>query len=202
MPARFTILLALAAVFVQGCSSLLIKSSPAPVLYQLEYEPTAIACNKSFDKGLRVWNFGASSPYDQVNMVVLDKGRKVNFSSAYQWVSLPGTLVANSLLRDFSAGALFTQAVDSNSPLTPPLELAGHVFTFAWENTDSGYRARLHVEISLVDAAGKRSVILRKNYRLTSKPYAEDSSDAFARAMSSLVRDLSERLQEDLCKKA
>lgn len=200
MIARVLLSFALTGALLSGCSSLLFKSTPAPVYYQLEYEPVSVDCPKGFQKGVQIWGFGASSPYNQPDMVVIEKGQKVNYSGSYQWVASPGTLVANSLQRDLTEGPLFTQVVGSNSPLTPPLELTGHIFTFAWERTESGYRAHLYVETSLVDTSGRRKVILRKGYRFTSKPYQNDSPDNFAEAMSSVMQEFSKSFQEDLCK--
>lgn len=202
MIARGLLTCALAGALLSGCSSLFFKSAPAPVYYQLDYKPVAVNCSKGFGKAVQVWGFGASSPYNQPDMVVIEKRQQVNYSSAYQWVSSPGTLVADSLQRDLTEGDLFTQVVGSNSPVAPPLELTGHVYAFAWENTEAGYRARLHVETSLVNTAGRRKVVARKGYQLMSRPYRKDSSDNFAEAMSSVMKEFSRRLQEDLCEKA
>ncbi len=202
MLVRLLVLFILTVFSFQGCSSLLMKSTPAPVRYQLTYEPVTVECPQSFAKGVRIWELGTSEPYNQQNMVVVGKNQKVSYSSAYQWVSPPGSLIANSLLRDLSAGKLFSETVDGNSPAAPPLELTGHVFTFAWETTDGANRARLHAEMSLVQTIGKRKVILRQNYEVTSRSYQEDNADNFARAMSSTMEEFSHRLQEDLCRTA
>lgn len=197
---RLMVLSVLTVFLFPGCSSLLVKSTPAPVHYQLDYKPVTVDCPKSFKKGVRIWELGASSPYGQPEMVVVRQGQKVSFSSSFQWVSSPGVLVADSLLRDLSAGKLFPEVIGSNSPRTLPLELTGHIFAFSWEETGGGYRARLHLEISLSGTGAAHKVIMRGNYRLLSKPYQDNSSDNFARAMSSTVAEFSKRLQEDLCK--
>ncbi len=200
MIAKMMVIAALAAWGFQGCSSLLFKSTPAPVFFQLDYRPVAVDCPKSFPRGVKVRELGASSPYDQRGMVVIEKGQRVSHSGSYQWVSSPGKLIADSLLRDLNAGNLFPQVTGPNSAATTPLELTGHVFGFAWEKADAEYRANLHLELSLIDTSAERKVILRKNYQLTSTPYTSNTPDNFARAMASVMSQVSKELQEDLCR--
>jgi ABC-type uncharacterized transport system auxiliary subunit len=202
MTARWLILSVSILVLAQGCSSLLVKSTPAPVYYRLDYAPVTIECTHGFSEGVRLLNLVTSSPYNQTGMVVIENGQKVKYSSDYQWVSSPGALVADTLLRDFSRGTLFPEAVAATNLQRPSLELSGHIFTFAWEKTDEGYRARLSVEISLTETADNRGVILRKSYQLDSRPYRQNTADKFAEAMNAVMAEFSRKLQEDLCEKA
>jgi ABC-type taurine transport system ATPase subunit len=81
-----------------------------------------------------------------------------------------------------------------------PGELSGHVFVFACERTGPISRAALQIEVSLIDTdEAPRRVIFRREYNLRSGPFAEDSSAAFAQAMSGLVAEFSLKLQQDLC---
>jgi len=189
-----------AIFFVTGCSSLLFRSSPAPVYYQLRYEPAPVNCRETFKKGVRIWEFSASSPYDQPEMVVVKPGGEVSFSSGFQWATVPGALIAQALLQDFSGGSLFPQAVPSSGPIYAPLELTGHFYEFAWERSDSVSHAVLKVQVSLTDSERAHSVVFRKEYSLRSPPMAQDSAAAFAGAMSGLVREFSLNLRQDLCR--
>jgi len=188
----------LMAVWMAGCSSIFPRSAP-PVYYQLEYPPPVVHCRQAFTKGLRVWQFTSSSPYRRTEMVVLKPDGKVLFSSAFQWVANPGTMVAESLQHDLTAGRLFPQVVSANDPAAAPLELSGRVFVFAWERAGTVSRAALQVEVSLVDTEEPRQVVFRREYDLCSQPFADNSSHAFARAMSELMREFSARFQQDLC---
>jgi len=132
-------------------------------------------------------------------MVVIEEGQKVNYSSSYQWASLPGSLTANRLQRDLAKGSLFTQVVGSGSPLAPPLELTGHVFAFEWKWSEAGYRAHLDVEINLSDATDTGKAILQKEYPLWSEPYPINKAENFEAAMSSVMEAFSKQFQEDLC---
>jgi hypothetical protein len=78
--------------------------------------------------------------------------------------------------------------------------LTGRVFVFAWQRSGTFSQAALQVEVSLIDTDKPRHVVFRRQYDLMSQPMAEDSSAAFARAMSEVMRQLSERFQHDLCK--
>jgi hypothetical protein len=133
-------------------------------------------------------------------MVVLKPGGEVSFSSAFQWVASPGTLLPESLQRDLTLSSLFPRVVDANDPTGAPLELSGHIFVFACERTGSISRAAIQIEVSLIytDEAPRR-VIFRRKCDMKSGPFAEDSSAAFALAMSGLVADFSHKLQQVFC---
>jgi ABC-type uncharacterized transport system auxiliary subunit len=196
---RFWIFLVFTLIPVTGCSSLLLPTSPPPVYYRLEYKSVKVECAKSFTGGLRIWDFITSSPFDQSDMVVINHGQQVSFSGSFQWITSPGTMVAESLLRDLNEGSLFPQVVSGDSPIDVPLALTGHVFTFAWVRQGSTARAMLQVEVSLSSTGAENRLIFRRTYELKSAPFAEDTADAFARAMSGIVSQFSQQLQRDLC---
>jgi ABC-type uncharacterized transport system auxiliary subunit len=191
--------LGLAALWAAGCGGALFPKAKPPVYYQLDYQPAPVHCRQAFPKGVRVWKFTDSSPYRRTEMVVLEPQGKVAFSSAFQWVANPGTLVADSLQRDLTLSRLFPQVVSANDPAAAPLELSGHVFVFAWERAGAVSRAALQVEVSLIDTEAPRRVLFRRGYDLTSPPLGEDSSSAFASAMSEVMRQFSEKFRQDLC---
>ena len=189
-----------AVALLAGCSSLIVSSTPPPVYYQLDYAPAAPNCGKAFQQGVRVRQFTASSPFDRPAMVVTKPQGQVLYSQAYQWVASPGTLVAESLLRDLSQGTLFPQAVSGADTTAVPLELTGHIFAFAWERTGSASRPLLEAEVSLAGGEPPGRVLFRKNYHMEGRSLKSDDAQAFARGMSALMRDFSETLQKDLCK--
>lgn len=192
-------LLGLITMWVAGCSSIFPRAAP-PIYYQLKYQSPVVRCRQAFTKGLRVWQFTSSSPYRRTEMVVVKPEGKVSFSSAFQWVANPGTMVAESLQHDLTSSRLFPQVVSANDPAAAPLELSGRVFVFAWDRAGTVSRAALQVEVSLIDTEEPRQVVFRREYDLSSQPFAENSSSAFARAMSGLMREFSARLQQDLCR--
>jgi ABC-type uncharacterized transport system auxiliary subunit len=196
---RYWIFLGLTLIALTGCSSLLLPTSPPPGYYRLEYQTVGVECAKSFTGGLRVWDFTTSSPFDQRDMVVIDHEQKVSFSGSYEWIAPPGTMLAESLLRDLDEGSLFPQVVSGDSPIDVPLALTGHVFTFAWVRQGSTARAVLQVEVSLSSTGATNRLIFHRNYELTSEPFTEDTAAAFAGAMSGIVSQFSQQLQGDLC---
>jgi ABC-type uncharacterized transport system auxiliary subunit len=194
-------LLSAAALFLAGCSSLLVNATPAPVYYQLNYQAPSLSCPRKFSQGVRIQTFSASRPFDQPAMVVKKSRNRVLFSSDYQWVAPPGILLAQRLQQDLALGDLFPQVVSADNATPAPLILTGHVYSFAWEKEDSGGRAELQVEVSLVDTERNR-VLLRRNYRFTGKPRSSNDSGTFAGAMGELAGQFSEELRRDLCRKA
>ncbi len=199
MNSRTCLSIVILALLSGGCSSMLIKNTKAPIRYQLTYKTAPINCSASFDKGLRVWNFTAISPYDQTQMVVEKPEGQTLSSNTYQWVANPGEMVAQSLLRDLSMGTMFTQVVSAEDPTNVKLDMTGRVFEFAWRRTGASSRAVLEVEISVSSTGANPAVVFRKSYNLKSPPFTEDSSETFAGAMSSLMGEFSRQLRQDLC---
>jgi ABC-type uncharacterized transport system auxiliary subunit len=190
---------ALIPALLAGCASLIFPTGKAPVYYQLDYQSPTVRCSRAFPQGVRVWKFATSSPYDRTEMVVLQPDDQVRFSSGFQWVASPGTLVAENLQRDLTRSSLFPQVVSPDNPTVVPLELSGHVFAYAWERSGLASWAVLVVEVSLINTRTPRKVIFRREYSLKTGPFMDNSSANFARAMSALMREFSEKFQRDLC---
>jgi len=192
---------ALAALLPLSCSSIL-PVSQAPLYYRLVYEPQPVHCDRSFSGGVRVWPFTEASPFGHSEMTVLENGGKVAFSSTNRWVSAPGTLVAQSLIRDLTLEGVFPQVVSGESPLVVPYEITGRVFEFGWRKEKSSGKAVLKAEVCLVRRTGAPEVILRHVYEVESKPFGENSADSFAAAMSEAVGRFSREVRLGLCKAA
>jgi uncharacterized lipoprotein YmbA len=182
-----------------GCSSILIKSTPAPSYYQIEYAPYSPSCSAGFQQGVRIWPFTASPPFDRSEMVVERDARQVELAGNDLWVATPGTLLAQSLIRDLSGGDLFPLVVGSDDPTVVPFELTGHIYDFAWQKSNSAMRAKLHVEVDLLDTTQGSKKLFHSDYDLRSKPFVDNSPRAFASGMSDLVRQFSRKLSADLC---
>jgi ABC-type uncharacterized transport system auxiliary subunit len=189
-----------AVAMVAGCASMFARPAPSS-LFQLEYTPRPGACRTSFPASVRVWPLEASSPYDQEAMVVLSDAARVRYSSQYSWVAQPGKLVADWLLRDLSQSQLFPSVMTSGETFPSSFDLGGRLFAFSWQRRGDRWEAVLDVEITLVEnrSGQPRQVVLRKAYRLVSKPAPEHDPETFARTMSSVVGELSSKLQNDLC---
>jgi ABC-type uncharacterized transport system auxiliary subunit len=185
--------------FSAACSSLLVSSTAPPTYYRLEYTPSKVDCSREYHEGVRIWDFTTSSPFNRPEMVVIKKSEEVLYSSSYQWVAMPGSMVAQCLLRDLNYSSLFTQVVSPDSPVTVPLEMTGHIFVFAWDRKESDVRAELQAQVTLTNRANSDKILFRKNYRLNSDPFKKNTAADFARVMSGLVYDFSQKLQRDLC---
>lgn len=197
--ARFVLLFLVVTLSAGGCGGLLPEPGPAPVFYRLDYDPPPVDCPRPFDQRVRIREFSAASPYDQMEMTVLRAGGEVSFSGTYHWVAPPGAMVAESLGRDLSAGDLFPAVSMDADPSFPPLELTGRIYTFAWEQNDGEERAVLTVGVSLTDTVGESGILFYRIYRFSSPPCPEGKAPLFASAMSTLVGDLSVQLRQDLC---
>ncbi len=194
-------ILFLVALSVAGCSSLIFPSSSPPVYYQLDHKTSTIPCPAKFAESVRMWRFGAASPYDHRDMVVIRDGREISVSHAFLWVAPPGAMISDILFRDLSKSGLFPQVVTANDPVQVPLDMTGRIEVFAWEREGDVSRAVLELEVSMTENVSAAGPLFHKSYSFKSEPVSGEGSSAdFARAMNSLVENLSVRLGGDLCR--
>ncbi len=191
-------LLILAVFLLSGCMRMMSVSSP-PEYYQLDYAFEPQRCVKPFSGAVRVWSFSASAPYDREQMVAIAPTQKVRFSSTHKWVSPPGNMVADKLMRDLSLGTVFENAVPVGNPMPAEYELSGQIYRFALEENGSPHRAVLDLEVSLWREKPIRIVLFRKHYHYQSAPLGESDPKEFSKAISSLVSQLSVDLRNALC---
>lgn len=196
-PPRWIAALALALVLpLPGCASNLIEERPAPVRYELRYESPASAGAEVFGGTVRVGPLTAADPYGGTEMVVLQTGRRVETSVHYQWIAPPPRMLGDRLTRDLARSGLFAEVTGATSSAVASYELTGRVDEFAWDRREAGACAVLDVQVSLTRDG--EDVLFTKHYQLESPSSADDSSRAFADAMSELARRLSEALARDL----
>jgi ABC-type uncharacterized transport system auxiliary subunit len=187
-------------VMVTGCLGGLTPGRP-PVYFELSYENSAAECAGTRQGALRIWPFSASAPYDREEMIILEPSRKVRFSPHFRWITAPGVMIADKLTRDLAENGPFAQVAAAANAATPSdIQMSGHVYELAWEDLgNESQQARLDVQISIWREEPDRHVLFQKRYRLSSDRSRSGSPELFAEAMSSLLADLSARLQEDLC---
>ena len=199
MKTRTAILIAF-LLLLAGCIRLPSSGSPAPSMYRLQYQPPSQDCDKGPGRVLRLRDFSASEPYGQQWMVLQGGNRTVRISASSKWVAPPGAMLSQALRRDLESSGLFGEVIQGSSPGSAPLELDGKVLVFAAEESDSGYRALLRARIRLTGPSFSEAPLLRETYSLRSDPFPKRDAAGFAREMSLLAGELSQRIQADLCR--
>ncbi|MGA7829143.1 MAG: hypothetical protein WCA04_15905 [Geobacteraceae bacterium] len=194
------ILALFAVLMLPGCSSLVFPTSSPPVYYGLDYLPEANPCGKHLEQGLRIWSFGAASPYDRREMIVKEDGGKISFSRDFQWVAPPGILLSDCLLRDIREHGPFLPVVSDHDPVPVSFDMTGRILTFAWERSENVSRAVLDLEVSVTPGQSSQGASFFQRYTLRSAPVeGEGTSEDFARAMGLLTSQASRKIGQDLC---
>ncbi len=193
--------LAMAAA-MSGCAGAFFPSAEPAVHYGLDYEPAAIPCSAGSPGAIRVWDFGAGEPYDQPAMVVLEEDGRVTTSEVYHWIAAPGTMISDSLIRDFDQRPESLWAVGSDDPVQAPLEISGRVLRFGQERSAERTVAVLEVVVSVVQVDPEPLVLLQRTYRYEATTADDGPPADFARAMGELVGRFSADLRSDLCEAA
>ncbi len=182
---------------ISGCASLL--RTKAPDYFQLDYAFEPSTCSKPFPGAVRVWSFSASAPYDNEQMVAVTPSGNVRSSSNHKWISPPGDMLADKLMRDLSMSHVFEDAVPVGSPIAAVYGISGHVYRFAIEENGSPPCAVLDVEITMWRESPPRTVLFRKHFHYRSAPLSKTEPLEFAGAMAGLASRLSVDLRNGLC---
>jgi len=188
-------------VLLAGCVPFGSSSSPEPEFYRLSFEGESAQCDALFSRMVRVRRFSADQPFGQQRMVLWGRNGTVRFSRSARWVAEPGAMLAEGIRRDLSRSGLFSSVMEESHPGGASLELSGRILRFAAEPCASGYRALFAVKVRLQERSGGEAPLLQKRYSLESGCFPARDAARFARAMSDLASEFSDRLLEDLCRK-
>lgn len=173
-----------------------------PAFYQLQPKQQAVACEHSFERGLRVWDLATSAPFNRTRMAVEDSQGEIVFSRETQWAEVPGVMVAEVLHRDLSQAEFFHPVIYGMPSVDTAFELNGRVHVFGCERSQDDSRAVLKVELRLIHLEENSEAVVHKTYTLRSAPFAPNKPSDFVRSMNHLVRKLSVQFQQDLCQAA
>lgn len=181
-----------------SCAGRLFSSTP-PAYFEVNYPFQAVDCGGSIRARVRVWPFSASPPFDRDQMIVLSPSRQVHFSSRYRWISPPGDMVSDRILRDMAMDNLFTKVFAAVNPSRASAEMSGHIFRFAVEDFGDRARVVLESEVTLYRDKPRAQILFKKHYVMAGTPTASPDPQYFAESASELVAELSARLRGDLC---
>jgi ABC-type uncharacterized transport system auxiliary subunit len=108
-------------------------------------------------------------------------------------------MIADNLMRDFTLGMVFEEAVSSGTAMPSAYEISGQVYQFALKENATSPHALLDLEISLWQEKPTRTILFRKHFHYQSPPLSNTGPREFAAAMANLVSQFSTELRNDLC---
>jgi len=176
--------------------------SPPPLVlkWTLEYPPPHLEGARTLPVVMRVERFSATAALGGQEMIYRPASNQRQSYPYQQWWAAPSDLVGDLLLRDLQASGLFEGVLAYDQQGRPRYRLEGGVREFLEVDDPQGWRARLWVNLALVDSADPHlpgRILLQKDYRLE-EPIADKGAAGLAAAMSRATRRFSRRALADI----
>lgn len=176
--------------------------APPPMIrkWTLEYPPPHLQGAKPLPVVIRVERFSAAVALRGQDMIYRPASHQRQSYPYQQWWAAPSDLVGDLLLRDLQASRLFAGVLAYDQRGRPRYRLEGGVQEFLEVDRPQGWRARLWVNLALVDTADPHMpgrVLLQKDYRLE-EPIADKGAAGLAAAMSRAAQRFSRQALADI----
>ncbi len=189
------ILFVAAALLLAGC---LPKAAPPrqPFFYTLEYQPPAVE-GRPLPETIRILPFAAAPAYEKRAILYQQADNRRQYFNYHRWLAAPAKMVGFLIGRDLAASGLFAGVVRSATPANHTCSLGGTIVEFLEDERGEPWRARIEVEIYLLDGGHPAQVLLQKRYQ-ESEPLARHHPAALAAAMSKALGRISAAIARDV----
>jgi ABC-type uncharacterized transport system auxiliary subunit len=193
------IVLILSAVMIAGCFS---RPKPAYMIdqYAIEYPAPALAGLATLDESIKIERFSVSQAFNSQAMVYRTQPFRLASYNYSRWRVSPGDMVTDYLLRDLRSLKILRTVYSYHDPERSRFVIEGGVGEFLESTDESGTRAILSLNVTLLDMHEKevfKSPLFQRQYRFQ-EPAKEHSPEGFARAMSVNMPRFSEQLAKDI----
>jgi cholesterol transport system auxiliary component len=168
--------------------------------YTLEYDPPSFADRKPLPVVIQVSRFTMAPMYHTDRIVYRQQPFTRDAYFYHRWRATPGDLLSHFLSRDMRRSDLFRAVTTEHSAIIPDFYVQGAVDEFMEKDERGGWQAVVSVTVVLVAARPLERTdegLFQKNYR-ASRPCAEQSPPAVARAMSEATAVVSRQIIEEI----
>ncbi len=195
------VLLAATLLLLSGC---LPRTAPPqqPFFYALEYPPPEVA-GEPLAEVVRILPFAAAPPYSKRAILYQQADNQRQYFRYHRWLAAPAAMVGDLLGRDLAASGLFAGVLPISAPAAHTCTLGGTVTEFLEDERREPWRARIEVEIFLLDGRQPGRVVLQQRYQANEPmdrhhpaALAAAMSRALARVSASITRDVHAALQD------
>ena len=191
--------LMLAGAFsLMGCSRL--HHFPKPIIkYTINYVARPVSFKTRLPAVVKVEPFGSAPDFTSSHMIYATNRLERNFYVYHQWLSPPSQMVEFALVKDLKASRGFAAVTLPGDPILATHVLAGRVTDFYEKDDNPKWYAVLGISILLIrESRGnfEKQILLEKQYH-TQVVCQKKSAFAFADAMSSAVKSISNQIMHD-----
>lgn len=184
-----------------GCINL--QHPPAKVdYYQIEYGPMGSPASEPLDVVLGMRNFTIASTYDHDRIVYKEDTFKRQAYYYHRWITNPSAMVKNALLKDLQDSGRYRAVTPIPGGMMWDYEILGHVHEISEEDLGKDWTAVIDLEVTFIKSPSKESakkILFQRNYHYSAVCEKKEPLSVVV-AMSTAVRELSVKLQQDVYK--
>ena len=196
---KLAMMMAMILAIVSGCGKL--RPGDRNIsYYSLEYAPPISGQTERLPVAIRIERFRISPMYDSSKIIYREKAFKLDSYVYHKWWANPADLTAYFLSRDFQHSGYFKAVFSPADNIHSTHILDGFVEEFFEEDDTESWKAVLSLNIYLLKEDHpdvNQRILMQKKYTAT-RPCAEKTPHALARAMSSAMSEISEQMIRDV----
>jgi ABC-type uncharacterized transport system auxiliary subunit len=181
-----------------GCGGL--HHAPKPIInYTVNYVAEPANFKTRLAAIVKVEPFSSAPGLTNLHMIYATNRLERNFYVYHQWLSPPSQMVEFALVKDLKASRGFAAVTLPGDPILATHVLAGRVTDFYEKDDNPKWYAVLGISILLIrESRGnfEKQILLEKQYH-TQVVCQKKSAFAFADAMSSAVKSISNQIMHD-----
>ena len=192
----FTILLvAVLAVFINGCGGLPLQSqASAKRTYLLQSEATSgvsVAVDAGRCLSLRVSTPASAPGYGTARMAYTTESLRLDYFAYHEWVDSPARMIGTMMETHLEAGGLLGAVVSGSSDIRTDLRLDSELKSLQQDFKGAGSTVGLTIKVSLVDVSS-RSLVNLKTFSYTETADGANPEAGVAAANRAMDRFLAE----------
>jgi ABC-type uncharacterized transport system auxiliary subunit len=197
MKRAFILFIMISACFV-NISCLNLKKMPHRIhYYTLDYEPPRMTNFNPLPSTLKILPFATLKPYNTKRIVFRENPLSLDSYVYYRWISLPGDIVTQRLVRDFSSTGLFRAILSDKNTISSSFFMEGTVEDFLYQGTGKLSEVLLTINLVLFKQKDmKTNIIFQRRYTATT-PCNDNHPMEIAEAMSKSMASISGKIIKD-----
>jgi ABC-type uncharacterized transport system auxiliary subunit len=193
------VILFLSVTLISGC---LKRSAPSTIIerYSFEYPSPDFPGLAKTDQTIKIERFSVAKAFNSKSMVFRPEPYQLDAYGSDHWMTNPGDMVNDYLLRDLRNSGLFKATYSFRDLEDARYVLEGSVDEFLEIDTEGSQAAVLSLSITLFDFSREGSanrLLFQKKYQAR-EPLAERTPTGLAQAMSSGMEKLSALIIRDI----
>jgi cholesterol transport system auxiliary component len=183
--------LAVLAVTLGGCASLLPEPPPEPYLHVLAAAPGVEATGVTRDVVLEVGTPRAAPGFDTPRIAYVRKPFEVDYFALHRWADAPARMIAPLLARALERSGAFRAVVEAPSSVAADLRVDVALDLLQQDFSVQPSRVELALRVQLVDLRA-RTVLATRTFRADEPAGSEDADGGVAAANAALARVLAQ----------